>query len=444
MVSKHNLNKIGILINDVFRLALALIVIGVGLYAIAAGIQNPYALAQENLSSIDVNITNNSDFLPSEKVSLTTNQSLSLGQNLTSNENMTGNISGMRYFPGGKVLLPPVNKSQVEPPKIQVEPPKVAEEIQVEPLLGNKSQVEPPKVAEEIQVEPFLVNKSQVKPPKVQVKPPTGDLEGALLLADELLPPPKVVRLRIQVVDIQVYKDHDGSSRGDGEWHLFGVVSCCGGAANSNMPTNVYSFNAPGAKEGEIDTPSNDMNDVTGERRGHWGTVETVKFNNVWQDFDVDNTNPLTEINMDFFGIEDDKITASDLPPIPDNTGNVYVEAAKYISKLSVYFNNLDSVDQLGKVHNQFTKANNYGVGFHSAASDLNYKNVWYKSQAIETQCQTTGWKVSPPPICNVRQDWPDFPDYIISYMIIDRDNRCALGFTYNYALNICKPVVIS
>jgi hypothetical protein len=185
------------------------------------------------------------------------------------------------------------------------------------------------------------------------------------------------------------------------------------------------------------------MNDVTGTHRGGWGTVEHVTFSNVKQDIDVDNTNPLTEINLDFFGIEDDKITASDLPPLPDNTGNVYVEAAKYVEKFSMFLNNLASTDQLGKIHNEFTKADNYGVGFHAGASDLIYNNVWYKSEAIENQCKIAT-KFGYPSICFDKKDWPDFPDYIINYRIIDRDYRCPNGFIYSYASNLCHSVIIN
>jgi hypothetical protein len=68
------------------------------------------------------------------------------------------------------------------------------------------------------------------------------------LPSDAVTEPPKIVHLRIQVDSIDVYEDHDSGMRVDGECHLFGVVSCCGGAIKSKMPTNVYSLNAPGTK----------------------------------------------------------------------------------------------------------------------------------------------------------------------------------------------------
>lgn len=259
-------------------------------------------------------------------------------------------------------------------------------------------------------------------------------------------PPPSLVHLRIQIDSIDVYNDHDLGDRGTGEWHLYGTVSCCGGAVNSNMPTTVYSFNAPGAKEGEIDTPDNKMNNVTGDKRGGWGTVGHVKFEDVKQDLDVNNTNPQSEININFFGIEDDKITAADLPPLPDHTGNSYVEAGKALESLVVFLNNMKDVDHLGNVHLRFTKANNYGVGSGSAASDMIYANEWYTTPAIEQQC--IGVQIHPLPICSQSssyQDWPDFPDYIINFRIIDRDGpHCIAGDTYSYTTGYCTGSTFS
>lgn len=339
-------------------LILSFIVIGVGLYAVVAGIHIPYALAQmRNRDNIVANIANVSNFDQPRTVQLTTNESLLLGEIR----------SGHRDI-----------------------------------VTDNNSLI-----------------KNPINPP----------------------PPPSVVHLRIQIDSIDVYNDHDEGFRGTGEWHLLGAVSCCGGAANSNMPTTDYSFNAPGAKEGEIDTPDNKMNNVTGDMRGGWGSVGHVKFEDVKQDIDVNNTNPLSEININFFGIEDDKITAADLPPLPDHTGNSYVEAGKAVESFVIFLNNLKDVDHLGNVHLRFTKANNYGVGSGSAASDMIYANEWYTTQAIEQQC--TGALLHPPPICSQSssyQDWPDFPDYIINFRIIDRDGpHCIPGDTYSYTTGYCS-----
>ena len=256
-------------------------------------------------------------------------------------------------------------------------------------------------------------------------------------------PPPEVVHLRIKIDSISIWRDHDGNWRGDGEWALFGTVSCCGGAINSNMPTTLYSFNAPGAKEGQIDTPDNRMNDVTGEHRGGWGTIETVHFADVKQDFDVNNTDPRTEINLNFFGVEDNDISAEDLPPIPDIPNTSYDDGARYLENLTRYLNNLGGAERLGNVHNVFTKANNYGTeygGYHSAASDLIYGNMWYKSEAIEGFCLSDLWGYD----CRLI-DWPDYPDYIINYRIIDRDGpRCAENGDYDYTTGACRGIIIN
>jgi len=256
---------------------------------------------------------------------------------------------------------------------------------------------------------------------------------------------PDTVHLRIQIDSIEVFHDRDTQGRGDGEWLLQGVVTCCGSAANSNMPTKAFSFNAPGVVEGQIDTPDDRMNDVTGEYSGMWGTREIVEFKDVYQDIDVDNNNPITELRINFFGIEDDSLTKTELPPIPDSVGDpevdAYLKAANYAEDLIVYLNGLKSVDHLGNIRDVFTKANNYGVGLHYAWPDHIYENKSYKTE--------NAWKFCPSQDisgydCTLK-DWPDFPEYQLNYRIIDKDGpRCDAGFTYSYAKNTCDPDVIS
>jgi hypothetical protein len=255
---------------------------------------------------------------------------------------------------------------------------------------------------------------------------------------------PTLLHLRVQIDSIAVFRDHDPSGRGDGEWHLLGTVNCCGNAINSQMPTRGFSFNAPGVeKEGEIDTPDDEMNDVRGEYRGNWGTIERIPFADVKQDFDVENTG-LGEIDINFFGFEDDALTSTDFPSIPDIPSMPYDDYVRAAFEATKWLNNLGGNEHLGNVHLVFTKANNWGIGadntgFYYAASDDVYSNIWYASESDEIDCNIE-------PICGhaINTDWPDYPDYIINFRIIDKEPRCPNpGDTYNYTTDQCTGVII-
>ena len=69
------------------------------------------------------------------------------------------------------------------------------------------------------------------------------------------------------------------------------------------------------------------------------------------------------------------------------------------------------------------------------------YDNVDYKSEAAEASCLNP--RYNPGGVGCDKVDWPDFPDYIINYHIVYRDQRCTSGFTFQYATGVCKAVVI-
>jgi hypothetical protein len=271
----------------------------------------------------------------------------------------------------------------------------------------------------------------------------TGKLPTTNVLPPKTPTIPDTVNLRIVIDSIVVYADHDGPTREDGEWHLYGIVACCGGAANSNMPTKGFSFNAPGQPEGEIDTPDGQMNDVTGTYAGMWGTAETVKMS-VYQDLDVDNKNPLTEVRLDFFGFENDRLDDDDIPAIPDIPGTSYDDYYNKGKKFITDINNLAGNDDLGIIQKVFTRAQNYGIGGGSLPSSIVYKNIWYDTEREHNLCQSplTAGK-TPGLVCAKDKDWPDYPEYIINYHIEDKVKRCAAGFEFQYATGICKAVVI-
>jgi hypothetical protein len=256
-------------------------------------------------------------------------------------------------------------------------------------------------------------------------------------------PRPEVIHLRFQVDSISVYSDRDSGLTDDGEFHLLGLVTCCGGAANSVVPAVGFPFKSPGQPDGEIDTPTNIMNDVRGTYRGSWGTVSTVKFTNLYVDVDVDNNDPRAEVRIDFFGMEDDRSSgklpalATAVSAVGTAIGNPYVAAAGAAIALIDKLVQEGDANYLGNVQKIVTKSNNYGVGFHYDESSKKYANKYYPSQ----RCEDPNYRKTH----NCRMiDHPDFPEYIINYRIIDKDHRCIAGWTYDYIDNICRPPVIN
>jgi hypothetical protein len=263
------------------------------------------------------------------------------------------------------------------------------------------------------------------------------------------MPRPEVIHLRIQVDSIRVYSDRDNGRTNDGEFHLLGLVTCCGGAVNSVVPAVAYPFKVPGQPDGEIDTPTNQMNDVRGTYQGSWGTVSNVKFKDLYIDVDVDNTNPRTEVRIDFFGMEDDRSSgklpalATAVAAVGTAIGNPYVVATGAAIALIDKLAQGADAQYLGNVQKVFSKSNNYGVGFHYDSSSLVYKNISYKNKETAYLCEPIPPR-NYPVTCVKNTDWPDFPEYIINYRIMDLDQRCVAGWTYDYIDNICRAQVIN
>mgnify|MGYP000426678715 CR=1 FL=1 len=158
------------------------------------------------------------------------------------------------------------------------------------------------------------------------------------------------------------------------------------------MPAVAYPFASPGQPIGEIDTPTNQMNDVRGTYRGSWGTVSNVEFTNLYVDVDVDNLDPRAEVRIDFFGMEDDRNSgklpalASAVFTVGTAIGNPWVAATGAAIGLIDKLAQGGDANYLGTVQKVFSKSNNYGVGYHYDESSKKYANKYWERQECETQ----------------------------------------------------------